>query len=88
MTYAYNNQSRKTRNSYRERGGDKPKTNGREPLLLAYTVDESGDDKHWTRVGRMFPHSDGKGFVVLLSALPLDKRIVIREWTPKLRAEA
>lgn len=54
--------------------------------LVAYAVEETDGETHWTRVGRMFPHSDGKGFVVLLSAMPLDKRIVIREAAGKPRA--
>lgn len=54
--------------------------------LVAYAVEETDGETHWTRVGRMFPHSDGKGYVVLLSAMPLDKRIVIREAAGKPRA--
>lgn len=52
--------------------------------LVAFAVEDREDGKsHWTRIGRMFAHSDGKGYVVLLSAVPLDKRIVIREETPR-----
>jgi hypothetical protein len=49
----------------------------------AYSVREyeaNGGEKKsdWTRVGVAFPHSDGKGFNVLLQALPLDGKMVLR----------
>ena len=48
----------------------------------AFTVreDEAGGEKRrdWTRIGVAFPHKDGKGFNVILQALPLDGRIELR----------
>jgi hypothetical protein len=49
----------------------------------AYSVREyeaNGGEKKsdWTRIGVAFPHSDGKGFNVLLQALPLDGKMVLR----------
>ena len=32
-----------------------------------------------TNIGSVFPHSDGKGFNILLEALPLDGKLVLRE---------
>lgn len=53
--------------------------------LVAFAVDEGqdGGKAHWTRIGRMLPHKDGKGFVLLLSAMPVQNRIVVREETPR-----
>ena len=38
-------------------------------------------DAFWTRVGSAWPHKDGKGFNIVLSALPLNGRLVLREFT-------
>lgn len=57
----------------------------------AFTVREyqaQGETKHdWTKIGAAFPNSDGKGFRVVLSALPLDGVIVVRLHEPKPAAE-
>jgi len=57
----------------------------------AYTVREyqsAGETKKdWTKIGAAFPNSDGKGFRVVLSALPLDGVIVVRLHEPKPAAE-
>jgi hypothetical protein len=55
----------------------------------AFTVREftdkgTGEIKHdWNRIGVAFPNQDGKGFRVVLSALPLDGVIVLRINEPK-----
>lgn len=53
----------------------------------AYSVREyevGGEKKaDWTKVGVAFPHSDGKGFNVLLQAVPLDGKMVLRLHEPK-----
>jgi hypothetical protein len=53
------------------------------PTHRAYTVknfkDGKGDDKsRWLEIGTVFTHSDGKGFDVILEAVPVDGRVVIR----------
>jgi len=41
-----------------------------------------GKDAIWTRIGSAWPHKDGKGFNLQLSALPANGgRIVLREFT-------
>jgi hypothetical protein len=40
-----------------------------------------GQDDYWLNIGLAFPHKDGKGFNVVLQALPLDSEIVCREIT-------
>jgi len=49
-----------------------------------YTDKQSGEVKHdWNKIGVAFPNSDGKGFRIVLSALPLDGVIVLRVFEPK-----
>jgi hypothetical protein len=33
--------------------------------------------KRWTKVGAAFPHKEGPGFSIELSAIPLDGRLVV-----------
>ena len=44
-------------------------------------------DDYWLNIGAAFPHDDGKGFNVLLQALPIPHdgqcKIVIREYDPE-----
>lgn len=54
------------------------------PSHKAFVVEdkESDDDKgFWTRIGSAWPHKDGKGLNLVLSALPTNGRIVLREFT-------
>jgi hypothetical protein len=37
-------------------------------------------EESWLNVGFAFPHTDGRGFDVLLQTLPLDGALVLREW--------
>ena len=57
------------------------KDESRQPSHRAYSVikRESQDD-FWLNLGLVFPHKDGKGFNLMLQALPLDGRIVCREF--------
>lgn len=48
-----------------------------------YVVDgKNDDDAYWTKIGAAWPHEDGKGFNLQLSALPLNGRLVVREPKP------
>ena len=53
----------------------------------AYSVREyeaNGEKRSdWTRIGVAFAHADGKGFNVLLQAVPLDGKMVLRLHEPK-----
>ena len=40
-------------------------------------------DAFWTRVGSAWPHKDGKGLNLVLSALLINGRLVLREYTPE-----
>lgn len=57
------------------------KTESKAPTYLAYTVRgarEEGQKGFWTRIGAFFAHEDGEGGTLLLEALPLDGRVVLR----------
>lgn len=49
------------------------------PSHDVYSVEGEGEDKSfWTRIGSAWPHTDGKGFNLALTAVPLNGRIVLR----------
>ena len=49
-------------------------------LYRAYTIVErdKGQQPFWLNIGSAFVHKDGKGFNVILQALPLDGKLVLR----------
>ena len=50
-----------------------------QPTYQAYTVvKREGQDDFWLNIGAAFMHQDGDGFNVVLSALPLNGKIVLR----------
>jgi hypothetical protein len=55
------------------------------PTYKAFTVEDRGEgedaDAFWTRIGSAWPHKDGKGFNIVLSALPVNGRVVLREFS-------
>lgn len=57
------------------------------PRLDAFTVREyqlSGETRtEWLKVGTAFPHADGKGFNVVLHAIPADGKLTLRVHEPK-----
>ena len=52
---------------------------GNAPSHKVYAIEGEGEDAFWTRIGSAWPHKDGKGFNITLSALPVNGRIVIRQ---------
>lgn len=49
------------------------------PTHTVYVVEgEGADNSYWTKVGTAFAHSDQLGFNILLSALPINGRLVVR----------
>ncbi len=57
--------------------------------LDALTVRESNGKSYFTKIGAAFPNKDGKGFTVLLDAVPASNegqyKIMLREPLPKDR---
>jgi hypothetical protein len=57
-----------------------------QPTHTAYTViKREGQDDYWLNIGAAFMHQDGDGFNVLLQALPINGKIVLRP--PKAQSE-
>lgn len=51
---------------------------GKNPTHGVYVVDGEGERAFWTKIGAAWPHNDGEGFNINLSAVPLSGRLVIR----------
>ena len=50
-----------------------------QPSYRAYTViKREGQDDFWLPIGAAFPHQDGDGYNIVLQALPIDGRVVLR----------
>lgn len=59
-------------------------TESKKPTHLAYVVRDGKDDQSfWREIGSAWTHRDGKGFDVMLDALPSSGRIVLRVNEPK-----
>ena len=57
-----------------------------QPTYQAYTViKRDGQDDFWLAIGAAFMHQDGDGFNVVLQALPINGKIVLRP--PKAQAD-
>ena len=64
------------------------KSESRQPTHRAYSViRREGQDDFWLNLGLVFDHKDGKGFNIMLQALPLDGKIVCREITAEEHVE-
>jgi hypothetical protein len=54
------------------------------PTHRAYTViKREGKEDFWLNLGVAFAHEDGEGFNVLLQAMPLDGKLVLRTYKEK-----
>jgi len=56
------------------------------PSFSVYVVEGEGENAFWTKVGAAWPHDDGEGFNVQLSALPVNGRLVVRKPKPEREA--
>ena len=57
----------------------------KEKMYRVYSIIERPkQDDYWLNIGVAFPHEDGKGFNVMLQALPLhgNGKLVLREHDP------
>ena len=51
------------------------------PAFRAYTViKREGKDDYWLNLGVAFAHDDGEGYNLLLQALPVDGKLVLRRY--------
>lgn len=64
-------------------------SNRAKPAYRAYAVeDREGEaESFWTQIGAAFTHADKQGFNIVLRALPVDGRIVLRRYTEKKASE-
>ena len=53
------------------------------PTHAVYMVEDEGAKPFWTKIGAAWPHEDGEGYNVQLSAVPIGGRLVIRKAKPK-----
>jgi hypothetical protein len=50
-----------------------------QPAYRAYTVvKREGQDDFWLAIGAAFMHQDGDGYNIVLQALPIDGKVVLR----------
>jgi len=57
-----------------------------QPTYQAYTVvKREGQEDFWLNIGGAFMHQDGEGYNIVLQALPLNGKIVLRP--PKAEAK-
>lgn len=58
-----------------------PEKAATKPAFNAFSVEErEGQDPFWLKIGAAFEHKDGKGYNLVLQALPIDGRVVLREY--------
>lgn len=51
-----------------------------QPSFRAYTIiKREGQDDFWLAIGAAFMHQDGDGYNVVLQALPIDGKVVLRQ---------
>ncbi|MGB3899775.1 MAG: hypothetical protein WA973_14620 [Mesorhizobium sp.] len=53
------------------------------PSHGVFVVENEGPQAYWTRIGCAWPHQDGQGLNVSLTAIPISGRLVIRARTDK-----
>ena len=53
------------------------------PSHGVFVVESEGPQAYWTKVGAAWPHQDGLGFNISLTAVPLSGRLVLRVRTDK-----
>ena len=59
----------------------KEATMATKPAYRVYTVvKREGKDDFWLNLGIAYPHEDGEGFNLLLQALPVDGKLVLRRY--------
>lgn len=53
-------------------------TEKQRPAFDAYVVDGDGKAAFWSKIGAAWPHEDGKGYNIQLTAIPVNGRIALR----------
>ena len=58
-------------------------TESKSPAFQARHVTNKGGHSFWTKVGAVWPHRDGKGLSLILSVIPMNVQIVLRQPLPQ-----
>lgn len=58
------------------------------PTHAVYVVEGEGDKAFWIKIGAAWPHDDGEGFRITLTALPVNGQITLRKVKAKTHEEA
>jgi hypothetical protein len=74
-----NEPNRNERNYIMARTTTNATTEPKTPAFQAWHVTNKGDDSFWTKVGAAWPHRDGKGLSLILSVIPMNGQIVLRQ---------
>ena len=53
------------------------------PIVAHPQSEAKGDNSFWTKVGAAWPHRDGKGLSLILSVIPMNGQIVLRQPLPQ-----
>ena len=53
--------------------------NSQDAYYVYSILRREGEDDSWLKIGVAYPHSDQQGFEVMLEALPLNDRLVLRK---------
>jgi len=57
------------------------------PTHGVYVVQGDGDNARWMKIGAAWQNKDGKGMNIILDALPLSNKVVVREFSEKDAAD-
>jgi hypothetical protein len=57
------------------------------PTHGVYVVQGDGDNGRWIKIGAAWQNKDGKGMNIILDALPLSNKVVVREFLEKDAAD-
>lgn len=57
------------------------------PAFDAYVVDGDGKEAYWSKIGAAWPHDDGKGYNLQLTAIPVNGRVALRVPREKRESE-
>lgn len=59
----------------------KDKSEKKAPTHGVYVVQGDGDNARWIKIGAAWLHADNKGANLILDALPLTNKVVVREFS-------
>lgn len=61
----------------------KKEHNDKKPTHGVYVIQGDGDNAYWLKIGAAWQNRDSKGMNLILDALPLTNKLVVREFSEK-----